>query len=101
MVHELDRLFPALVLEEHEGPVAFLPELPVYLGADPFLRALDDFPEDAAVGIERENLHVEAAAIAEAELQRAADLVFRLRAVGPPFGQSVARGQCLVDVIGR
>jgi hypothetical protein len=50
------------------------------------------------------NLHVEAAdfdaaAVAEAELERAADLTFSLRAVRPPCGKACARGQRLIDFI--
>src|SRR4249920_2017095 len=44
MVHELHRLLPTLVLEEDDGPVAFLFELPTYYRANPFFGPVDHLP---------------------------------------------------------
>jgi hypothetical protein len=44
VVHELHRLLPALVLEEHDGPVAVLAEVPVDRRPDPFIGAVDHSP---------------------------------------------------------
>src|SRR5471030_1194187 len=45
MVHELDRLLPALVLEEHDGPVTLLPEIEADPRAEPFLWPVDHLPQ--------------------------------------------------------
>jgi hypothetical protein len=75
MVHELDRLLPALVLEEDDGPVAFLLEIEADFCADPFVRPVDHLRQHALFGLKLEHLHVET----EAELEHAADLAFPLR----------------------
>src|SRR4029077_5096879 len=98
MMHELHRLLPTLVLEQDDGPVAFLFELEAYLGADPFFGTVDLLPLHAFGGLSLQDLHVETAG-AKAELDHAADLAFPLRVDGPPRGKTFERGQCLVDII--
>src|SRR5262245_41709145 len=61
VVHELDRLTPALVLEEHDRVLVLLVEIPLHAGADPFLRSVHDVPADEPARIELSDLHVEAA----------------------------------------
>src|SRR5437016_5145957 len=98
MVHEFHRLLPALVLEEDDGPVAFLSEIETNLCADPFLRPVDDLPHHALAGLKLENLHVDPAG-AKAELDHAADLAVPLCGGGPPAGKTIEHGQCLVGII--
>ena len=45
-MHELDRLAPALVLEQHDCVVTVLAQVPLDVGADPLGGALDDLPAD-------------------------------------------------------
>ncbi len=98
VVHELHRLLPTLVLEEHDGEVALLLEIETHLRSDPLFGPLDHLPEHALAGIELEHLHVEAAG-PEAELENSADLALALRVGRPPRGEPFARGQCLVGVV--
>src|SRR5713226_9517283 len=98
MVHELHRLLPALVLEEDDGPVAFLSEVKIYFCADPFLGSVDHLPQHALVGIKLKNLHVDTAG-AKAELNNPADYAFASRVGRPPAGKTLTRGQCLIGII--
>src|SRR6478735_739332 len=84
VVHELDRLAPAGVREEHDRVVAVLAKPPVDRRADPLLRAVDDAPHDAFGGLDLDDLHVEAAHRREPELEHAADLATPARVLGPP-----------------
>src|SRR5262245_32143518 len=45
VVHELHRLLPIQVLEEHDGIVGLLFKLETHLGADPFRGAIDHLPQ--------------------------------------------------------
>src|ERR1700733_12532148 len=99
MMHELHRLLPALVLEQHAGPVAVLLEIEAYFGADPFLRAIDDLPLHAAGRMKLAHLHVEAAAVAKTKFYGSAGVAVILRAVGPPGGKTFGRGQGLISVV--
>jgi hypothetical protein len=98
MVHELHRLLPTLVLEEDDGPVAFLSEIKAYCCADPFFGPVDHLPEHALTGIKLENLHVETAG-AKAESEHSADFAFPLCVVRPPGGKAFKRGKRLIDII--
>ena len=97
MVHELDRLLPAFVFEEDDGPGTLLFEIEAYLCADPFFGAVDHLPKHVLGGMKLENLHVEAAAV-KAELEHSADFAFPLYVVRPPAAKTFARGQCLMCV---
>src|SRR5258705_6656700 len=78
VVHEFPRFLPALMLEQDDGIVAFLPEIETDLCSDPFRGSFDHLPEHALAGLQLENLHVEAADLlavgAEANLDHPADL---------------------------
>jgi hypothetical protein len=83
MVHELHRLLPTLVLEEDNGPVAFLPEVETYFCADPFLGPIDHLPLHALGGVKLENPDV------KAEQDYAADFGFPWRVDRPPAGKDL------------
>jgi len=74
MVHELHRLLPALVFEEHDGPVRFLLDIETYSCAEPFFRSANHLPQHAFAGKKLQNLYVEAAGVT-AELEHCADLI--------------------------
>src|SRR5688572_28216875 len=87
VMHELDGFLPTLVLEAHDRELAFIAQIPTDLRADPFLGAVDDFPEHATAWHELEDFHVEAAA-REAELEDAIDRALAARVVRPPGGEA-------------
>jgi hypothetical protein len=94
MVHELNRLLPALVFEEDNGEVLILREREAYLCADPFLGPAYHFPQHALGGIKLEYLHVDTAARPKAELDHSADIAVTLRVGCPPAGKTFPCGQC-------
>src|SRR4051794_13191361 len=61
VVHELHRLAPAGVREQHDRVVAVLPELPVDRRADPLRRPVHHLPGHPLARRGLEDLHVEAA----------------------------------------
>jgi hypothetical protein len=97
VVHELHRLAPALVLEQHHGVVVDLVEVPAHVGADPLLGPVDDLPQHQPARPQVDDLHVEAAR-REAELQHLAGVAGVVR---PPGGQALGGGQGRIDVADR
>src|SRR5208282_1348996 len=55
MMHELDRLPPTFVLEEQDGPVAFLSELEADRRAEPFRGPVDHLPAHALARFKLKN----------------------------------------------
>src|SRR5688572_25609196 len=60
VVHELDRLAPALVLEQDDRVLVALVETPIDLRSDPLLGTAGDPPPHAAGRVELDDFHVEA-----------------------------------------
>jgi hypothetical protein len=91
------------VFEQDDGIITFLFEIESNLGADPFFRAVDHLPQYSLAGFKIDDLHLEAAeklaVFMEQEFDRAAEFAFALRVVGPPSGQTVSRGERLVNLI--
>src|SRR6266478_2179366 len=99
VVHELHRLLPTLLFEEDDGPVAFLPEIPTYLCANPFCGSVDHLPQHVLGGLKLKNLHVDTAGH-KAELDHSADFPrLPLRVACPPPGKTFDRGQRLIGII--
>src|SRR4029079_6544398 len=65
VVHELERLLPALVPDADDGVVLIFAELEVDARADPLGGPSDHFPEHALRGLALQHLHVDPAAAAE------------------------------------
>src|SRR5881227_3292873 len=101
MMHELRRLAPALMFEQHDGVVVLLAKIEADLGADPVLGAGDHFPGSVPLGTECKHLHVEAALPAEAEFNDGADLALAGRRGGPPGGETVNGGQRMINLARR
>src|SRR5205814_937954 len=85
----------AVVLEQHDGVLATLLEAPVDLGADPLLGPVDHLPAHPSGGVGLEDLHVEAADVAEAEGDRAPDVGGAGGVGGPPGGEALRGGHGL------
>src|SRR5690606_27151467 len=87
-----------------DGVVAFLFQIEVQSGADPFPRSLEHSPAHAPGRVEFEDLHLEAADFdafgAEAKAQVSADLGVAAAVPGPPAGDALGGGQCLVNLVG-
>src|SRR5262249_10828212 len=102
---ELHGLLPALVAEQHDGEIVFALELEVDLRADPLGGAVHYLPHHALVGMQLENLQVEAAeqlaVDEEAGGHHAAPLLVDLGLGGPPGGDAFGRRQGLVDLVQR
>src|SRR5258708_28112687 len=100
VVHELDRLSPACVAEEHKGLVRFLSQAKGELGADPLVGAAGAAPLHHLARLRLEHLHVEAAAL-RLEVNGLACLGVAGGADDPPVREPVERRQRLVNPLGR
>src|SRR5665213_1844520 len=63
VMHELDRITPAGVREEHECVIFLLDQAERQIGADPLVRPGDALPFDDLARSRLEHLHLEAATI--------------------------------------
>src|SRR6266542_3329894 len=97
--HELDRLAPALVLEQDDRVVALPLQVEADVGADPLRGAVGHLPLDPLVRALVEHLHVESAGVTEAELDRAADDAVTHGVSGPPGGEAVSCRERVVHLL--
>jgi hypothetical protein len=97
MMHEVDLLFPALVLKAHESPVPFLGNIKTKVSRQPFAWSGVHFPYHPLVWNPLKNFRVDAAK-AEREFNDAADIAVAVAACWrcPPPGEPVQGRQCLV-----
>src|ERR1039457_4109961 len=101
--HELDRLPPVGVAEQHDGlAVRARLEIEGQRGANPFLRPFDAAPGHPAVRNQLDDLHHRGRIRpAEEELKLPAYFAVSAYVACPPSGQAVPCGQRLVDASGR